>query len=67
MLQRHRGKHILLVGHGGMMRLIMAHALGMPLNNLFRLNVGYAAISRIQVDSHPAGDFPRLRFHHGSL
>ena len=67
MLQRHRGKHILLVGHGGMMRVIMAHALGMPLDNLFRLNVGYAAISRIQVDGYPAGDFPRLRFHNGSL
>ena len=67
MLERHRGKHILLVGHGGMMRVIMAHALGMPLDNLFRLNVGYASISRIQIDSYPKGDFPRLKFHSGTL
>ncbi|MDH5180291.1 MAG: histidine phosphatase family protein, partial [Gammaproteobacteria bacterium] len=36
MLSRHTGKHLLLVGHGGMMRLILSHLLEMPMHNMFR-------------------------------
>src|SRR5512135_3739579 len=35
LLARHQGKQILLVCHGGVIRLILAHILEMPLGNLF--------------------------------
>ena len=53
------GKHILLVGHGGVIRMIIGQLLGMPLNNLFRLEVPMAALSRVRIEA----DLPRLVFH----
>jgi len=49
-LDRHSGRHVLVVGHGGAMRAILAHVLGMPLANLFRLEVAYAGRSRVRSD-----------------
>ena len=57
--EEHRGKHILLVGHGGVIRMIIGQLLGMPLNNLFRLEVPMAALSRVRIEA----DLPRLVFH----
>jgi len=57
------GRHILIVGHAGMMRMIIRHVLEMPLENMFRIQVPNAGITRIQVD----GELPRLVFHAGSL
>ncbi len=47
---RYPGRHILVVGHGGAIRVILAHVLGMPLANLFRMEVPYACRSRIRRD-----------------
>ena len=49
-LQRYAGQHLLVVGHGGAIRVVLAHVLGMPLANLFRLEVAYAGRSRIRSD-----------------
>ncbi|MEN6585412.1 MAG: alpha-ribazole phosphatase family protein [Sulfuricella sp.] len=49
LLQRHAGKRILLVCHGGVIRLIIARVLAMPRSHLFRLNVPFASVSRIRV------------------
>ncbi len=57
----HRGEHLLLVIHGGVIRMLVAHVLGMPDANLFRIEVPYAAASRIQVEAGTA----RLSFHCG--
>ncbi len=65
--QRHAGKHILAVGHAGMMRMIIRHVLAMPLGHMFRLQVENAAITRIQIDGVGASALPRLIFHGGSL
>lgn len=65
MIQRHPGKHILLVTHGGVIRVILGHVLGMPFELLSRLLVPYAALSRIQVDRLGELAMPRLVFHHG--
>ena len=40
------GKHLLVVAHGGVIRLIIAQVLGMPASNIFRMDVPYAAVSR---------------------
>lgn len=66
-VRQHMGKHILLVGHGGMMRVIMSHVLGMPRAHMFRLSVKYAAISRIRLDDYGDSMMPIVKFHDGQL
>jgi alpha-ribazole phosphatase/probable phosphoglycerate mutase len=64
LLQRHAGKKILLVCHGGVIRLILAQILEMPRTNLFRLNVPFASISRVRVWGEAYQ--PELMFMNGS-
>jgi alpha-ribazole phosphatase/probable phosphoglycerate mutase len=66
-LQQYAGQHVLLVGHAGMMRMILRHVLEMPLERMFRIQVANAAISRIRVESTGGEAFPRLLFHDGRL
>ncbi|MCP5419447.1 MAG: alpha-ribazole phosphatase [Gammaproteobacteria bacterium] len=63
LLGRHTGRRILLVGHGGMIRIVLCHILEIPLRRLWRLEVPYANLSRIRV--HGQGDEaePTLQFH----
>jgi alpha-ribazole phosphatase/probable phosphoglycerate mutase len=63
-IARHLGKHVLLVGHAGVIRMVMRHVLDMPLDRMFRIQVGNASITRICIDAQGA---PRLVFHGGSL
>lgn len=56
------GEHVLVVCHGAVIRMIIALVLGMPTDRLFRLEVPYAAVSRILVER----SVPRLSFHCGS-
>jgi len=67
MIHQHTGKHILLVGHGGMMRVILSHVLGMPRAHMFRLSVKYAAISRVRLDDYGDSIMPIVKFHGGQL
>lgn len=66
--QKFAGEHLLMVGHAGMMRMILCHVLGVAPENMFRIQVSNAKITRIQIDHF--GDeetLPRLLFHGGSL
>jgi len=65
LLQRHAGKKILLVCHGGVIRLILAQVLEMPRTHLFRLNVPFASISRVLVRGNQAQ--PELMFMNGKV
>lgn len=58
LLARHSGRRVLLVCHGGVIRLVLAQVLGIPLSNLFRLHVPFASLSRVRVE----GDFSELVF-----
>jgi alpha-ribazole phosphatase/probable phosphoglycerate mutase len=66
-LEDQAGRHVLVVGHAGMMRMIVRHVLQMPLENLFRIQVPNAGITRIQVDGRGEEALPRLVFHAGNL
>ncbi|HHH39791.1 MAG TPA: histidine phosphatase family protein [Sedimenticola sp.] len=55
------GRHVLVVAHGGVIRMLMAYTLGMPVSNLFRMEIPFAAASRIRVE----GAFPRVAFVSG--
>lgn len=63
-LQDPSNKQVLIVAHAGVIRAITAHVLGMPIENLFRLQIGNAAINRIRVDD---GRPPLLVMHNGHL
>ncbi len=47
-LVAHGGRRLLIVAHAGVMRALVAHVLGMPVANLFRLQIGNAALLRIR-------------------
>lgn len=61
LLRAHPGEHLLLVAHGGVIRAILFHVLGVPPRNFFRIQVPYAGISRLRADGD--GQFPHLVFH----
>lgn len=64
LLQSMRGEHVLLVAHGGTIRVLLAHVLAMPLNRIASLDVPYASASRIRVHhSAEHSDFSTLVFH----
>lgn len=67
LLARHAGRHLLVVGHAGVIRMVLRHVLDMPLERLFRIQVPNAAITRVQVMSDASGEFPMLLFHAGRL
>lgn len=46
-LRAHAGQHVLLVGHSGTLRIIMAHVLDAPLSTTRRFSVPYAAWSQV--------------------
>lgn len=43
--ERHRGATVAVVTHGGVVRALLADALGLPSAAIFRLDVGYARVS----------------------
>lgn len=55
----HQGRHLLVVAHGGVNRMIIGKVLGTPLSHLFRMDIPYAGVSRILVND----GIPRLAFH----
>ena len=44
---------VLIVTHAGVIRMILCHILGMPVENLFRIALGYGAMTLI--DLHDTG------------
>ena len=65
--QRHREKHLLLVAHAGIIRALVTYILNTPIENMFRIHVANAAITRIQIDHHADEAFTKLLFHDGKL
>lgn len=61
----HREEHLLVVTHGGTLRMILSHILEMPHTALFTVDVPYACLSRFQVQADNAQ--PKLIFHNGRL
>ncbi|AQW69545.1 MULTISPECIES: alpha-ribazole phosphatase family protein [Pseudomonas] len=47
--RQHAGKRVLLVTHGGVMRLLLARARGLPRAQLLQVEVGHGALVRLQV------------------
>lgn len=49
LLADNSGKHVLLVAHGAVIRVMICHWLGMPLGAMTRLSVPYAGLSRFEI------------------
>lgn len=61
------GQKVLIVCHGGVIRMIVSHVLNVPLEHFFSgLTIPYACRSRIQVDTSVHGQFQSL-IAHGTL
>ncbi len=60
LIERHHSEHLLIVGHGGLIRVVLAHLLEMPLQGFNRLYVPYASITRVRIE--PEAE-PTLHFH----
>ncbi len=48
LLSRVEGRHVLLVSHGGVIRVVLAGVLGIPRQNLWRVDVPNAACSQVR-------------------
>jgi len=66
-LQSCAGQQVLVVAHAGVIRMVLRHVLAMPLETLFRIQVGNASLTRICVERDAQSDWPRLIFHDGHL
>jgi alpha-ribazole phosphatase len=60
-------QHTLIVCHAGVIRMSLVHLLGIPLPHVFRIQVGNAGITRIELDQIQGQWLPRLLFHGGHL
>ena len=47
--QAYAGERVLLISHGGVMRLLLARARGLPREQLLNVEVGHAALFSLQV------------------
>ncbi len=63
LIAQYRGRHIVVVTHAGVIRMILSHVLDMPITALFRLQVELASLSRIQVEPSDNEIWSRLVFH----
>jgi alpha-ribazole phosphatase len=53
-VERHAGRRVAVIAHGGPNRVILADALGLPLGNIFRLAQDYAAWNLIEYGAEGA-------------
>ena len=52
LLQAHAGERVLVVCHGGVMKLLLAQARGLPREQLLQIQVVNGALFELQVDAH---------------
>lgn len=57
------GSHVLVVTHGGVMRVVLPTVLGMPLNRSYPLHIPFACYSRVRIRLHDSDDGASLVFH----
>lgn len=62
----HRGKHLLLITHGAVIRLLLCEWLQMRMTAFSNIAVPYAALTRVQIFERPGYEpWIQLRFHRG--
>jgi len=61
------GRHVLVIAHAGVIRMLLSHALGLPVENIYRIQVGNAMLSRLQVEHYGDDLLATLLFHGSQL
>ena len=54
LMNNHKDEEIAIVSHGGITRIILCEMLGMPLENIFRIEQDFAALNIIEMWDYPA-------------
>ena len=49
-VSQHKGEHVLVVAHAGVMRMALSHVLGLPPERAYRINVGSSDMARIRIE-----------------
>jgi len=52
-MEDHEGEDIVIVSHGGVTRIILCEVLGMPLENIFRIEQDFGALNVIEMWDYP--------------
>jgi alpha-ribazole phosphatase/probable phosphoglycerate mutase len=52
-VENHNGQNIAIVSHGGIIRVILCHLLGIPLENIFRIEQSFGALNIIELWDYP--------------
>jgi len=65
-LECYQGRHVLLVAHGGVIRMVLRQLLEMPVRRIWRIEAPFASLSRMRVHCDPGAE-PHLVFHNGFL
>lgn len=60
LVARHAGGHVLVVAHAGVIRMVVCHALGLPPERAYRLNVASAGMARFKVEERDGGRLDTL-------
>lgn len=60
------GAHLLVVTHGGVLRVVLPTVLGMPLNRSFPLHIPFACLSRVKIETNGDKVNSALIFHNGA-
>ena len=63
LIDEYKGQTLLISTHAGVIRIILMKILGMQEENLFRIDVGYACLSRIRIHHDETGDWASLISH----
>lgn len=65
-LQRHQGKRILIVNHGGIIRVLLSELLSIPMSSVSKMNVPYGCLTRFSIFSDGKENtqyHPMMEFH----
>ena len=60
------GSHVLLVTHGGVLRVVLPTVLGMALNRSNPLHIPFACLSRVSLEIDEQGISSSLLFHNAA-
>jgi len=61
LLAAHEGTNIAIVTHGGVVRIVLAEALGIPARNIFRIGLSYGSLSHVRY----MGDYSSVELMNG--
>ncbi len=55
LVERHEGQTFVLIGHNGLIRILLCHLLGAPFANFKRIHVNNCGVTRVEIEPNPGG------------